>query len=428
MTLTFKPKASPRIWQALLALSLLVATCLSWIPTLQRLANPIGDQIWEQFGIAAVCSDATFKLGWLGEGQSLAMANPYTGSLPASLVSSLSCQLARHTTLLPLQASLLVGLGLTFLLTTLACRVGRFRWSTSLVAAFLIATAPCAFSRAPHISLATLWPVIPGLIACICLWRTMLGMPSTIRAIGAGTIAALLCFPVQEYYLFFNLLLLSAAFLLFLFLATTNTRDPRTLWAWSSKGIGFGIGFASILALSYIPKFIGVSTGSGPPVSWAIPRFAVEQFNYGLLPFTWVIPSPWVPMVKQALIDSRIDVSTEPFFWSTGSFLIPIAWMVAIWQTSQSRCQTSVFDPATSSDAPKGLQRSDLRLFAVLLAMTTFIGLFWMTPGGLGVIFSVVVSPSLRALNRYTPYVYGASILLIVAQLDLQLSAWGWKR
>ena len=53
----------------------------------------------------------------------------------------------------------------------------------------------------------------------------------------------------------------------------------------------------------------------------------------------------------------------------------------------------------------------------------TAIGLLCMTMGGLGTLFAVYVSPVLRSLNRFTVFVYGASVLYLVAELDLWLRA-----
>jgi hypothetical protein len=64
-----------------------------------------------------------------------------------------------------------------------------------------------------------------------------------------------------------------------------------------------------------------------------------------------------------------------------------------------------------------------VRFFASLLALVSVLGLLWMTMGGLGTIFAVVVSPVLRSLNRFTVFVYGASLLLLVSVLDAQLQA-----
>lgn len=400
----------------LLAIGLVTLTVLVWIPTALRLGQPSADQIWEQFGIWSACIPDHFALGWAGAGSGSTGLGAFTGSLPAGAIVWLSCQLVHHTPLNGLQSFLAVGLALTFLLALIACRRAGFRDDTSLLTAFLITTAPCSFSRVGHLSLATLWPVIPGLLACHGLWRAMLpaAAPSAapparpggwLALVGSGAIAAALCFPSQEYYVFFVLLLLACCYGLLLFLATTRTSRLAVLGSIAGRGLAFLAGVVVVIALAFLPKLMVAGSG-GAPVAWATPRVAIEQFLYGLLPFTWLIPSPWVPMVSKALTDSGIPQNSESFFWSTGSFLIPIAWMTALWQLARP--------------APAAPSR-ELRFFALLLALVSAVGLLWMTMGGLGTLFAAVVNPSLRSLNRYTVFVYGASVLLLVRLFDEEL-------
>ncbi len=412
---------------------------LAWIPTAQGLAQPSADQVWEQFGIGASCGTARFDLGWLGDGAGPASGggSVFGGAQLMGWLYRISCQLAVATGISPLQGFLIAGLSLTFSLSVLACRWGGFRSDTSLLAGFLLTTAPSSFSRVGHLSLATLWAVIPALMACHGLWRAM-GQPADARGrygwlalVGSGALAAVLCFPAQEYNIFFTVLLLLASYALLLLLSTVHTSELRPLAGIGGRGLLFGLGFSSVLVLTFLPK-ISIASGSGggsggPPLFWAAPRYAIEQFQYGLLPFTWLIPPPWVPMVTRALQDSGIPPSTESYFWSTGSFLIPIAWGCAVWILARRRVQPQpqTGAPKPSSGIlwfqPRGLGPSDLSFFAALLGLVTLVGLLWMTMGGLGTLFAAFVSPLLRSLTRFTPFVYGASLLLLLALLDLKL-------
>ena len=126
-----------------------------------------------------------------------------TGSLPARLISWLSCQLSLHSTLNSSQAFLLLGLGLTFALAVVACRRAGFRPDTSWVVAFVITTAPCSFSRIGYLNLSMLWSIIPGLLACHGLWRAMKARRLGWSVLGAGALAGLLCYPAQDYYIVF---------------------------------------------------------------------------------------------------------------------------------------------------------------------------------------------------------------------------------
>lgn len=412
---------------------------LAWIPTAQGLGKPSADQVAEQFALGNSCGTARFDLGWLGVGSDAVSGG--SGGLGSSQLMSwlfrISCQLAAASGLSPLQGFLVVGLSLTFALSALACRWGGFRNDTSLLAGFLLTTAPSSFSRVGHLSLTPLWAVIPALMACHGLWRAM-GQPAGARGrygwlalVGSGALAAVLCFPGQEYYIFFTVLLLLASYALLLLLSTIHTIELRPLAGIGGRGLLFGLGFAAVLVFNFLPmiSIAGGSggSGSGPPAFWASPRYAIEQFQYGLLPFTWLIPPPWVPMVTKALQDSGIPPNTESFFWSTGSVLIPIAWVCAVLILARRREQPQPQAAAQKPTSglfrfqPRGLGSSDLTFFAALLGLVSFVGLLWMTMGGLGTLFAAMASPVLRSLTRFTPFVYGSSVLLLLALLNLKL-------
>ncbi|MFM7548339.1 MAG: hypothetical protein ACKO8I_05595 [Cyanobacteriota bacterium] len=126
-------------------------------------------------------------------------------------------------------------------------------------------------------------------------------------------------------------------------------------------------------------------------------------------------PLPQVMGILATLRAAGIDTGSESYFWSTGSLLIPIAALGAIRRLAQ---------PAAlpwSADA-FGLVDADRRFLAALVLLVSAIGLLVMTMGGLGTLFAAMVSPLLRALNRYTVFVYGASLLYLLAEFDL------WRR
>ena len=388
---------------------------LAWIPTLLELARPSSDQVWERFGLTAACQPQQFHLGWIGAVILQQSGGAFTASLPTVALQWLSCKIALLTGLDPLQAFLIPGLLVTFILADLSCRVAGFRRLTSLATAFLITTAPCSFSRVGHLSLAMLWMVIPGLLACHGLWRAMAHRRRPLSLLGAGTLAALLCLPSQEYYVVFVLLLLASSFALLLLLATVRITTIAALAAIAARGALFAIGFLALVVLLYSGKLAAVGLGSGqPPAFWSAPRYASEQFQYGLLPFTWIIPPPWVAMLREGLQNAGISTGSESFFWSTGSFLIPAAWIVAIRTIAGNPSEA----PAPRAD---GLGRRDLRFFALLLTLCTFLGLFWMTMGGFGTVVALL-NPTLRSLNRFTAFEYGASVLMLMALLDRVLS------
>ena len=96
---------------------------------------------------------------------------------------------------------------------------------------------------------------------------------------------------------------------------------------------------------------------------------------------------------------------------SRGSLLIPIAWLAALWQLAARR----------SCEQHKAWLASPIPWLALLLGLVTFLALFCMTMGGLGTLFAVFVTPVLRSLNRYTVFVYGASVLVLASLLDASL-------
>jgi hypothetical protein len=385
----------------------------AWIPTLLSLRSVSADQVLEGFFLGSACQADRFQLGWVAEATPAANMGGLTGSLPAGLVSWLTCQLSLHSSLNPPQALLLLGLLLTFCLALATSSRAGFRLDTSLVVAFVITTAPCSFSRIGHLSLAMIWPIIPGLLACHGLWRAMQAQRIAWPVLGAGALAGLFCFPAQDYYIVFLILQILVCFALLLFLATTRTIELACLGRIAGSGVLFVLGFVAVMVGAESPNLLAVVVGSaaGPPGSWVMPRSPNEQFLYGLLPFTWLIAPPWIEAVNQAFLQAGVMTGSESYWRSSGSLLIPISWLVALWQLAR---------PRPSPQSPDW-QPSAIVFFALLLGLVTVLGLFCMTMGGLGTLFAVFVSPVLRSLNRYTVFVYGASVLLLGSLLDASL-------
>lgn len=404
---------TPRFRQAALLLLLIGLAVLAWYPTGLLLADPKGDQVWENFTLGATCSTARHELGWMGLVQAAGSSGGlFATSLAAAWVARASCVIASSVHLTPLQGYLVTGLALSFGLAAITSRLHGFRSSTALLVGFLICTAPFCFSRVEHLSLATAWAVVPGLLACHGLWRAMARAQPLWRSVLAGSLASALCLPTQDYYVAFTLLLGLSTFALLLLLATTRTTAFRPLMAMARRGLGFGIGFGVILLLLFSSKLQAVFAAGGsalpaPPPLWIAPRSVLEQFRYGLVPYTWLIPSPLLPVVQEQFREAGFPLVTESFLMSTGSLLIPLAWLVAIRRLSRVRHE------AIEQGAPEQM------FFAVLLFLCTALGLIVMTMGGVGTLFAAFVSPVLRSLNRFTVFVYGASVLLLLSEFDL---------
>lgn len=397
---------------ALPLLLVLLLTALAWWPSIRQLADPLADQVGENFGIAATCSSPPYQLGWFG-GAVTGGANLWGASLPGILLAQAGCRLSIGLELTPLQSYLLVGQLLTVVMAALACRWIGFTRCTALLAGLFIATAPCAFSRVGggHIGLSVLLPVLPALVACLQLRRTMLSTLPSGRVLGTGAIACLLTVPCQDYYTVFSLLLLGASLALLLLLLSADLDQLRSL---AIRGSLFMAGFVAMLVLLFLPKLLAafVPVGVGVPTSWSTVRLAIDQFRYGLLPLTWFIPSHQVMTTLATLRAAGIETGSESFFWSTGSLLIPIAWLGAI----RRLAQPAIIQRRSDST---GFVDADRRFLAVLLLLTSAIGLLVMTMGGLGTLFAATVTPVLRSLNRYTVFVYGASLLFLLAEFDL---------
>lgn len=251
-------------------------------------------------------------------------------------------------------------------------------------------------------------PVIPTLVGCLQMQRGMSRTNSRGVLFLNGLVAALLTFPSQDYYVVFSLLIVCCTFTFMLLLATASSLELAKLKGVAIKGGQFLAGFLTIQILIFLPKFTG-SLVSGVPADWSTPRLAIEQFRYGLLPFTWLIPPPLVAPTLEALRNSGINPVYESYFWSTGSLLIPISWAIAIRRLATPRPRDRIHLP---------FQDRDLRFIAFLLLLISAIGLLGMTMGGVGTLFAAVVSPVLRSLNRFTVFVYGASVFYLVAELE----------
>ena len=400
---------------------------LAWLPSLQSLQTTTADQVWENYGIAQSCIAQPDQLGWMGNPTPAAEGTLFAPSLPGQWLMQSACQLTKTSVLKPLQAYLLVGQVLTLLLALIACRWAGFSQNSALLGGFLLATAPCAFSRIGHLGLAVLIPVIPVLVGCLLLQRQMVdprppgGWRPSKGALVAGALAACLSVPAQDYYVVFAVLLLMATYGLVMLLATTRTLSLKALAVPAWRGAVFVMGFVAVVVLLYTPKLL-LAGMPGPPADWSAPRAAIEQFRYGLLPLTWVIASPWVNGTLEALQQAGINTGTEAYFWSTGSLLIPMSWICAIRRLALPAPQQP---PAGSAARGHGLLDQDRRFLALLLLLVSALGLLCMTMGGLGTLFAAVVTPVLRSLNRFTVFAYGAAVLYLLAEFDLWMQSRG---
>lgn len=400
---------------------------LAWSPSLIRLSQLTGDQTFEELVIQASCSKDLFSLGWY-VGDSSEGLGIFSPSLSGYFLNSASCSISRTAGINHVQAALTLGISVTFILAYISCQINGFLPISSSIGAFLITTAPCAFSRIGHIWLTALWPVLPGLTACYILWKIMIqkvslednsihidkdlsGGNTFFKPVKYGLILSVLCLPMQEYYVFFTLLILATCFIIFLILASTLRRSLKEVVPDAIRGLQFGLGFGVVILITFSPK-IAMLFSVGVPIDWSTPRYASEQFVYGLLPLTWLVPSPFINHVTDTLQSQGIRTASESYFWSAGSSIIPVSWAMGI------RCLGSI-SLCNSRETKQYVNSGKAKIFySLLLFIVTFVGLLGMTMGGVGTLFAAYITPVFRSLNRFTVFVYGASLLLILSYFD----------
>lgn len=390
--------------------------CLFWLPSLRDAETPAADQVFHGFWFSAACRGLELSLGSLDGSTGARPDGLFTLSVLASLQQTLSCRLAAWLQLDVLAVYLCGALMILFLTTYVSARQVGFSHQARLLLAFMLATAPCSFSRLGHLDQTVLIAVVPTLMACLRLHRLMceaLGDSVGWQVMGAGLVAALLTFPAQEYYVLFSLLIVvTLALTTWLEISArsfTSSQLRQSAWV----GLLFIAGFVVVLALIFLPKFL-VATSPGPPSLWMTQRLPTEQLLYGLMPMTWFVPPNLVEPVRMALKEAGFGVHLESYFWSAGSLLIPLALVMAV---------RRLLVPFR----PQALQNDhDRRFFARLLLIVVFLALTVMTIGGLGTLFATFVSPVLRSLNRFTVFVYGASVVYLVSEFDYWLKSRDW--
>jgi len=384
-----------------------LATVL-WLPVLRQLNQPSADQVFDQFLINSRCPQAAIVTGWLPSGAGETSLNIFAPSIPGDIIVNLTCQISRITAQPTLQLYLLITLWLAALSTFCSCRWLGFQNNTSLITAFLISTAPCSFSRIGHLGLVALIPVVPTLVTCVKLREMMATRGRWRWPLSSGLLGGILSVPIQDYYIAFSMLILGSCYALVLLILSAGRTSARTIVNAAWRGGLVILGFLAIIVAAFAPK-LAIAAAQGVPSSWSAPRLAIEQFRYGLLPMTWFIPSPWVQSALTAMQSSGLDTGSESYFWSTGSLLIPISWIVAIRRLAK---------PRVAPDDTNQLGWRHCLDLALLLGLVSALGLLVMSMGGLGTLFALYVSPVLRSLNRFTAFVYGAAVLFLMAEVE----------
>lgn len=403
------PFAAGRFNKVLTWLCVFVMACLVWLPSLRGLSALEADQVFHGFWLSVACRASQVSLGSLDGSSAAQPGGLFALSLFADAQQTLSCHAASWLRLDPAAVYLVGALLILSLLTDATARQAGFSHRARLVLVFAMATAPCSFSRLGHLDQTVLIAVVPTLMACWQLRREMAQALERCRApqvLLCGALAGAMTFPAQEYYVVFSLLIVITLALFTGLELAARSPSQRPLWraAWAA-GLFIG-GFVLVLAVAFLPKLLAAAS-PGPPGLWMTPRQPTEQMLYGLMPMTWFVPPPLLEPVRGALQDAGFAVQLESYFWSAGSLLIPLALVAAVWR---------LLRPARGGAHLRLDQRR--RFFALLLLIVMVLALLVMTMGGLGTLFATFVSPVLRSLNRFTVFVYGASVVYLVAEFD----------
>lgn len=397
------------MWGHVLAcFSVYIVSLLFWLPALSDVATPEADQVFHGFWFAAACRASELSLGSLDGSTGGQPDGLFALGLFASIQQQLSCRIAGWLHLDVIAVYLCVALAILFLVNELSTRQAGFSPRARLLLGFLLATAPCSFSRLGHLDQTVLIAVTPSLMACLQLHRLTVSPSAGLRVwsvLQAGLVAGVLTVPAQEYYVAFSLLLVITQGLISWLACSARPGSARQLGQPAWTAAWFIAGYVLVLAAAFVPKLLA-AVSPGPPPLWMTPRRPTEQLLYGLMPMTWFVPSTLQEPVKLVLQGAGFPVHLESYFWSAGSLLIPIAMVFAL---------RRLLAPAECSAPAPAVRR---QFFAGLLLLVVFLALSVMTMGGLGTLFATFLSPVLRSLNRFTVFVYGAAVVFLVAEWD----------
>jgi hypothetical protein len=394
-------------------LGVVALALLFWLPSLSSLNSLEADQVFHGFWFSAACRASELSLGSLDGQQAAQPAGLFALSLFAGLQQSLACHLARWLPFDTVSVYLVLALVILAVLTDVSARQAGFSHRARLLLVFALATAPASFSRLGHLDQVLLIAVGPTLMACWQLRSEMAAATGAAFAPGVlvhGAWAGVMTFPAQEYYAVFSLLILTSLALLSTLERMAHAPAAKAMRHAVWVAVQFICGFVLVLAVAFLPKLVAAAV-PGPPSLWMTPRLPTEQMLYGMMPMTWFVPPPLLEPVRMALLEAGFAVQLESFFWSAGSLLIPLGLVVAVWR---------LLRPAEREIKPP-LERR--RFFAVLLLMVVFLALVVMTMGGLGTLFATFVTPVLRSLNRFSVFVYGASVVYLISEFDAWLAS-----
>ena len=421
------PSAAKVLRSAGLLVTVFILALIAWIPRLLTPPNAQdGDMLFEQTAQQILCGVGPIT-GWPINDEAIGETlGTFAPTLPMYLVARSACTMADVLPVNGLQAFLIIGIGLTVLITYVASRAVGLGIRPSLLISYGLATAPSSFSRFGHLQLSQLWAVMPCIAVCALLIARE-NYPSNTRgrfdrAGFAGLGMGALSFTGQEYYGVFSILCVMACHAVGcamsareankrLHLSNAESAEKHTYinrFQYTKIAAGYATAMVAYLTskqiLWNIPEWAHQATG----------RSATEQFMYGFWPSN-IITSPLINRGLREVFTTRnhLPVTETPFNSSSGILVIAaLALSLHCWIKG------------ARSGRDCGLKNEEFVMaFGGVLITTIAIACIVATSGGLGTLFAVLVSPQLRALNRITPYFYCAALVICAIRFDEIISA-----
>ncbi|MCP9822530.1 hypothetical protein [Cyanobium sp. L1E-Cus] len=232
-----------------------------------------------------------------------------------------------------------------------------------------------------------------------------------IKGYGLGCLFGAVSFPGQDYYIIFG----SAITIACAAWECTRPRlDREMIHEEQAEKTGSKLnslpicsGFLTVNFLMLLSKIWLWSIPSW--ASAATSRLPSEQFAYGFWPLALAQSPIFNDLLLEKFKASSLPITETPF-GSSGSLLILIGTLIAI---STLRGQSA----RQSTELDKKVQQL-LTTASIILIVSLSIALLCATSGGLGTLFATFVSPQLRALNRFMPYIYAPSVVVISLWLE----------
>jgi len=402
----------------LIGIAALSFCLMVWREGFTILSSSSGDLAAEHYFIDRTCQANNYWPGWpINPNNNGAALGNFAPNIALYAIFFSSCKLSLITRANSLQTFLATGITMTLSLGYIACRAADLSKFTSLFSAISVTTAPCAISRLGHLSLSQLWPVLPTISCCLIIVnghkiaRHPKQWIGALKGYGLGCLLGTLAFPGQDYYIIFGSALVASC-------ATWKCSCPKK----SSDGDPLeetGSNWATLISLAISTGFISINllVLTSKILLWTIPSWASEatrrlpseQFSYGFWPLALGQSPIYNSFLSQRLEESGIILNESPFA-SSGSLLIIIAAIIAISRLRRQALPKSASRPKKSGDL--------LSAASVVFLISLAIALLCTSAGSFGTLFAVFISPQLRALNRFLPYLYAPAVVVVALWLE----------